>query len=76
MQMQTGGIMKVGDKVRLMKSESHSKVGIIKSVLPVAMPQHLITDGLVKTNQKKYFGCIAEDGTLFFGWQDELEPFE
>jgi ribosomal protein L24 len=68
--------MKVGDKVKLIKGNPFGKVGIIKQIIPMKKPVTITSNELKKAPLEENYGCEAEDGTIFSGWEDDLELLE
>jgi hypothetical protein len=70
--------MDIGDKVKLVKGNPFGKIGIIKQVLPMKGPVNLTYDpkGLKGGQYVKHFGIEADDGTTFYGTEDDLELVE
>ena len=70
--------MDIGDKVKLVRGNPLGKIGIIKYVQPMKGPVNVTEDprGLEKAMYKKHFLCQADDGTEFYGIEDDLELVE
>ena len=70
--------MDVGDKVKLVKGNPFGKIGIIKFAFPLAGPVNLTykPTGLNDTPPVMHFEVEADDGTKFWGTEDDLELVE
>ena len=70
--------MDIGDKVKLVKGSPFGKIGVIKQVLPMKGPVNLTYDptGLEDEQFVKHFEIEADDGTVFYGTEDDLELVE
>jgi hypothetical protein len=70
--------MDIGDKVKLVRGNPFGKVGIIKQVHLMKGPINLKYDptGLKEGQAIKHFVIEADDGTIFFGTEDDLELVE
>ena len=66
--------MKLGDKVKLIKGNPFGKVGRIILVSQMSKPANVKGRDIPPTEE--CFTCKAEDGTEFFGWEDDLELIE
>ena len=63
-------MLKVGDKVKLIKGNPFGKIGRIKYVLKASRAD--TSDLPLEDN----FFVVADDGTEFSGFEDELEKLE
>jgi hypothetical protein len=70
--------MDTGDKVKLVKGDPLGKIGVIKQVHFMKGPVNLTDDptGLRDGQNVKHFVIEADDGTTFFGTEDDLELVE
>lgn len=68
--------MNVGNKVKLIKGNPFGKIGIIKSVTKMTRPTIVEGIDLDKIPLEEYFEVEADDGTIFWGWEDDLELIE
>jgi hypothetical protein len=70
--------MDKGDKVKLIKGNPFGKVGLIKQVQLMKWPVNLTYDptGLKDGQIIKHFVIEADDGTIFYGTEDDLELVE
>lgn len=68
--------MKIGDKVKPIRSNHIGTVSIVKRTLPMAMSFIVDDAGEEKAIYQDYCECEAEDGTIFFSWEDDLELIE
>lgn len=67
--------MDIGDKVRLIKGNPFNGIGIIKSFTLRPKPVNVLfaVDAMKKTRLDKHFLIEAGDGTIFSGFEDQLE---
>jgi len=68
--------MKEGDKVKKVQGNPFGKVGIIKKQLLMTRPTTVANGSLKKAKPEYSFYCVADDGTDFSGFEDELEIVE
>ncbi len=67
--------MDVGDRVKKIKGNPFGIEGVIKSYVLMTRPIDVTVNptGLEKAKEEGNFACIADNGTEFFGYEDELE---
>ena len=61
--------MDIGDKVRKLKDNLRGKIGIVKTVSLIKRPGNLSD----KDKLQRHFIVMAEDCTIFSGFEDEFE---
>jgi len=68
----------IGDKVKLVKGNPFGKIGVIKQLSFVKGPVNLTYNptGLKDAQAVKHFEIEADDGTIFYGTEDDLELVE
>ena len=67
--------MNTGDRVKLIKGDPFGIEGVIESFELLTRPIKVteLPADLDKVKYEKNFACVADDGTEFFGFEDELE---
>lgn len=68
--------MKIGDKVKLIKGNPFGIIGVINQITLMSRPVAISSNERETAPVEEYFVCIAEDGTEFSGWADDLELLE
>ena len=69
-------MLKVGDKVKLIKGNPFGKIGRIKIVAKMTRPQLVEGLDIDKIQVEEYFEAEADDGTKFSGWEEDFEKLE
>ena len=69
-------MLKVGDKVKLIKGNPFGKIGIIKLVNKMTRPTNVEGISLDKIPFEDNFLAEADDGTTFSGWEEDFEKLE
>ncbi len=65
--------MDIGDRVKLIKGNPFGIEGVIRSYLLMTRPTDLTLNPTGLEKEETNFRCEADDGTEFFGFEDELE---
>ena len=70
--------MDIGDKVKLVKGNPFGKIGVIKQISLIKGPLNLTYNpmGLKDAQAVKHFEIEADDGSVFYSTEDDLELVE
>ena len=70
-------MLKIGDRVKLIKGNPFGKIGKIILITQMTRPTN-VSDGfdLSKVPLENFFTAKADDGTEFFGWEEDFEKLE
>ena len=66
-------IMKIGDKVQLVKGNPSGKIGTITGISLITGPVNLDTNPGDIDKLENHFFITADDGSKFSGFQDQLK---